>query len=86
MKCGYAKCKLGGSVEKEVAVKENKKYYHAECLEKAQIKREIEVYYVNKVNSREPLMSVRKAISNYIDRDNYNPNYVLWSLKKIALN
>jgi hypothetical protein len=80
-KCGYAKCKLGGEVDKERAVKVGSRYWHEECVRERDLKNDIESFYYEQYQSREPIIAVRKAISNYIDRDRYDSEYVLWCLK-----
>lgn len=66
MKCRYAKCKLGGEVEKENAIYDRKMYFHKECHEKNQSKERL----------RETLGKFAKseiniAISRAIDDNNY---------------
>ena len=84
MKCGYSKCKLGGEVDKEVAIKVGKRWWHEECIKERDLKSEIEKTYYEKFESKEPIINVRNAISKYIDKDMHDPNYVLWCLKNKA--
>lgn len=84
MKCGYNKCNLGGEVSKEEGVKEGNRWYHKECLAEKNLKKEIEEYYRNHFNDREPLQNIRIAISNYIHKQGYEAEYVLWCLKNKA--
>ena len=48
MKCKYTQCKLGGEVEKDVAVKDGSAYYHKECYDKKKFKQDIQEYFNNK--------------------------------------
>ena len=81
LKCGYTNCKLGGQVEKEVAVKVGARYFHEQCDHERQIKSEIETYYRENYNANEPMQNIRTAISNYLYKSNYDAEYVLWCLK-----
>ena len=81
MKCAYSNCDLGGNVDKDVAIKENGKYYHEQCSEKKHIKKEIEQYYFEHINPNDPIKNVRVGLSNYIDKKKYDPKYVLWCVK-----
>lgn len=86
MKCAYGNnCKNGGNVEKEKAVKISNKYYCPECLKEKELKQEIEKYYREKFNSKEPLMNVRGAISKYI-KDGYQADYIMFCLQAKAKN
>ena len=81
MKCGFSHCKLGGQVEKSEATKIGSRYFHKDCASEKDIRQQIEELYYQKFQSKEPIVSVRKAINNYINRDNHNPEYILWCLK-----
>lgn len=81
MKCGYAtNCKNNGEVDKKDAIKISNKYYCKECAKEKELKQEIEKYYREKFNAKEPLMNVRGAISKYI-KDGYEANYIMFCLK-----
>lgn len=84
MKCGYSHCKLGCETDKINGVKVGKRWWHKECIVERDLKSEIEKTYYEKFQSKEPIASVRKAINNYIYRDNYDVEYVLWCLKNKA--
>ena len=47
MKCRYSQCKLGGEVDKEIAIKDGSAYYHKECYEKRKFKQDIQKYYLD---------------------------------------
>ena len=66
MKCRYAKCKLGGEVEKEDAIYINKMYFHKDCHEKNQSK-----VRLREILSKFPKSEVNIAISRAIDDNNY---------------
>lgn len=79
MKCRYNHCKLGGDVEKDVAVKRGSMYYHNECYKKLIYKEEIrDILKARKMIQRDINIALKKAI----DDDTYNVEYVRY----VALN
>ncbi len=87
MKCMYTQCKLGGEVDKDIAVKSGRYYYHKECFKEKEQKKEIEKMYYDKFQNNEPIQAVRRAINKYVNKDNYEPEYILFVLNEnIKLN
>lgn len=85
MKCRYTHCKLGGEVEKEVAVKVGSAYYHKECRREIDHKKQIEDLYYNKFKLNEMMGQVKSAINKYVDE--FGTEYVLYILHQdIKLN
>lgn len=87
MKCNYKYCKLGGEVEKDIAVKVGRYYYHQECQKEREQKQQIEKLYYDKFQNNEPIQAVRRAIAKYVHKDGYKPEYILFVLNEdIKLN
>lgn len=85
MKCRYKNCKLGGEVEKDVAIKVGSAYYHQECRKEIEHKQEIERLYYEKFKLKENFTQVKGAISHYADE--FDTSYILFILNKdIKLN
>ena len=61
MKCGYTKCKLGGSVSKEEGIKFGTRWLHKECNNK----REVKSYCSNKLLE---LGMIPKLISIFLSK------------------
>jgi len=81
MKCGYGdKCKYGGEVEKDKAVKIGNRYWHKKCAKEKDLKNRIIEEFYTKFKSNEPMVSARKAVSKYIHEMNYEAEYVLYCL------
>jgi hypothetical protein len=81
LKCKYKYCKLGGEVEKEIAIKDKGGYYHKECFAEKELKSEIESYYRENYNQNEPVQNIRTALVRYLYKNNYSAEYVMWCLK-----
>lgn len=87
MKCRYNQCKLGGEVDKYEAIKVGNCYYHKECYEEKEYKKQIEKTYYDTFQNNEPIQAVRRAINKYVNKDNYEPKYILFVLNEdIKLN
>lgn len=87
MKCRYAYCKLGGEVERDIAVKIGSAYYHKECNKEREYKQLIEKTYYEVFKNKEPIVQVRKGINKYVHTDNYECEYILFVLNEdIVLN
>jgi hypothetical protein len=80
MKCGYKNCKLGGEVEKDNAIKVSNKYYHKECHEIVENKKKIREFYLEKINPKEVMVLLNKAINELIDTKNVDSNLLLYAL------
>jgi len=79
MKCGYVHCNLGKEVEREIAIKYEKKYYHTECFAEKQLKSEIESYFRENINTNEPVAQIRRYFAQY--HLSYDLDYIMWCLK-----
>ena len=85
MKCRYKYCKLGGEVEKEIAVKVGSSYYHKECRREIEHKKQIEDLYYNKFKLNEMIAQVKSTINKYVDE--FGTEYILYILNQdIKLN
>ena len=83
MKCFYSQCKLGGNVEKDVAIKYNSKYYHKECYDKK----------INKEKAMQLLKqkgfvakSISMALSSFVDKKNVDSEFVYFTVKYVIEN
>lgn len=83
MKCFYSQCKLGGNVEKDVAIKYNSKYYHQECYNKK----------INKEKAMQLLKekgfvakSISMALSSFVDKKNIDSEFVYFTVKYVIEN
>ncbi|HZK00201.1 MAG TPA: hypothetical protein VFC79_09340 [Tissierellaceae bacterium] len=84
-KCRYKFCKLGGEVDREVAIKIGSAYYHKECRREIDHKKQIEDLYYNKFKLSESMTQVKSTISRYVNE--YGTEYVLHVLNQdIKLN
>lgn len=87
MKCRYNQCKFGGEVDKNEAIKIGSCYYHKKCYEEKEFKKKIEKTYYDIFQNNEPIQAVRRAINKYVNKDNYEPEYILFVLNEsIKLN
>jgi hypothetical protein len=80
-KCGFSKCKYGGTVNKDEAVIENNKYYHKECLHDKKNRIKIRESFLDKVNPNEVYTFLNKVISDIIDNKNVSSDYLLFALE-----
>ena len=83
MNCFYSNCKLGGSVEKDVAIKYNSKYYHKSCYDKK----------INKEKSFQLLKekgfvakSINMALASFIDKNGTDSDFVYFTIKYVIEN
>jgi hypothetical protein len=83
MKCGYNHCKLGGNVEKDVAIKYNKRYYHKQCYNKKIKKREI---YDILRNNGFVAKSINLALKQIIDDDGTDVDLLLFTVNYVIDN
>jgi len=83
MKCGYNHCKLGGNVEKDVAIKYNRRYYHKECYNK-KIKKH-EIYNLLRDNGF-VAKSINMALKQIVDDDNTDVDLLLFTTKYVIDN
>lgn len=87
MKCKYKYCKYGGEVEKEIAYKDGKSYYHYKCFEEKELKSKIKDFYYSKFGKKEPLQSINRAIHQLVHDRGFEPSYILFCLNQdIKLN
>ncbi len=75
MKCRYNHCKLGGEVEKDIAIKEGNRYFHKECYEKYKTKQMINVLFRDKGMY---LKDINIALKRAVDDIGYNIRYVYY--------
>jgi len=75
MKCGYNNCKFNGNVEKDIAIKFKKRYYHKECYNKKTKKRQI--YEVLK-NQKFASKTINFALKQMVDDDNMDVDFLLF--------
>ena len=78
MKCKYSKCKCGGEVDKDIAVKVGKAYYHQECIKEKNNKIQIKEIYQKYYPSHEPVQSLNTCISNLCEK--VDSEYLLYCL------
>ncbi len=78
MKCKYKQCKHGGEVDKSVAVKDGKSYYHKACFEEKNNKSQIRDIYYRYFQSKEPVTSVNTCISKLCEK--MDSEFVLYCL------
>ena len=76
MKCRYNKCKLGGEVSKEEAIKDGSMYYHRECYNKKKLKDELRV-----LMSGFPQRDVNISLAKAIDESPYQIGFVEYVVK-----
>lgn len=85
MKCRYKYCRLGGEVEKDVAIKIGSAYYHQECRKEIKDKEEIEKVFYDRFNINEGFSKVKGAINKYVGE--FDTSYILYVLHQdIKLN
>lgn len=80
-KCAYPKCKYGGEVNKNEAVKVSNRYYHKECLAEKNAKLEIIDVWVAKVDPHPIFNLLRKTIDNLVDKEGNDAEYLLFALR-----
>lgn len=83
MKCFYSQCKLGGNVEKDVAIKYNTKYYHKECYDK-KIDKEKAMQLLKQKGF--VAKSISMALSSFIDKKNVDSEFVYFTTKYVIEN
>lgn len=83
MKCGYTKCKLGGEVAKEEAVKVGARYFHKECDNK----REIKSYCSDKLLSLGMIPKLTNIfLTKIVDDENCDTEYLKFVMNYIIDN
>ena len=81
MKCRYSHCKLGGEVDKEIAIKDGSQYFHKECYDKRENKRASAKILINDFGFMSK--QVNMVLKKIIDDNNAPSEYVLWMANKI---
>lgn len=81
MKCRYKYCKLGGEVSKEEAIKDGRAYYHKECYQEKQNKKEIREIILDQIPTETSTL-VSSIILDIVNKKNIDSNYVLFALKE----
>lgn len=85
-KCAYKYCKNPEIQNENEMIRDNGKCYHFACYEKRAIKNEVFLAFCNYVTNEESGIFIRKKISDYVDKENYNANYVLFTMNYIIKN
>lgn len=85
-KCAYKYCKNPEIQNENEMIRDNGKCYHFACYEKKTIKNEVFLAFCNYVTNEESGIFIRKKISDYVDKENYNANYVLFTMNYIIKN
>jgi hypothetical protein len=80
MKCRYKYCKLGGEVDKQVALKIGGAYYHNECYKEMENKKKIRDLWLEKINSTEIMTLLNKEISELINKKGIDSDFLLYAL------
>jgi hypothetical protein len=83
MKCFYKHCKLGGNVEKDVAIKYNTKYYHKECYKK-KINKEKSALLLKQKGF--VVKTINMALMTIIDKDDFDSDLVYFTIKYVIEN
>ena len=83
MKCVYKYCK-NGVLNPEEAIKTKSGYYHLECYEKREVKTNVFLLFCKYVTNDENGLYIKKKISDYIDKGDYEPLYVLFAMNYIV--
>lgn len=87
VKCHYKYCKNPEGLDPEIAVKDdNGSYYHLECFEKKEAKNKIFNAFCDYVRTKETGLMIRRIISDWIDKQNISPVYVLFTMNYIIQN
>lgn len=81
MKCRYRHCKLGGEVHKDEAIKIGSAYYHKECNDKLENKKQSCDIMVSDFGFMKKQVNI--ILKKLIDDKDAPSEYVLWMLKKI---
>lgn len=83
MKCAYNNCKLGGNVEKDVAIKFNNRYYHSECFDKKSCKERCSDLLKSKGFI---VKNINLALKKIIDDNSANPKFVEFAIDYVLKN
>jgi len=85
-KCAYKQCKLGGKVNKSIAVKKGNRYYHSECLKEINNKEEIRELFLKHINPTEVISLLNRVINNIIENKKVSSDFLLFALKYVIKN
>lgn len=85
-KCAYKQCKLGGKVNKSIAVKKGNRYYHRECLNELHNKEQIRKLFLEHINSTEVISLLNRTINNIIDVKKVPSDFLLFALQYVIKN
>ena len=81
MKCFYNNCKLGGNVEKDIAIKYSSKYYHKECLDK-KLNKEKAMQLLKQKGFVEK--SINMALMTFVDKNGVDSEFVYFTVKYVV--
>ena len=85
-KCGYKQCKLGGKVNKDIAVKKGNRYYHSECLQEIYNKEQIRELFLKHINPTEIISLLNRTINQIIDVKKVSSEFLLYALEYVIKN
>ena len=80
VKCNYKQCKYGGRVVKSNSVKVGNLYYHKECRQEMEGKKQIRDLYYEKYGLEEGFAQVNLAINKYVEE--FGVDYIIFVLKQ----
>lgn len=80
MKCKYNHCKLGGEVNKDIATKVNKNYYHKECYRDKRLRKRIHYLLKNRYKVPDKHTMLLKRINDYCEQ--FELKYILFVLSR----
>lgn len=85
MKCAYKYCPnpIIEDIDSAVYSSKTKRYYHFDCNEKRVTKQKVFEMFCEYVKNNENGLFIRKKISDYIDKENISPGYVLFTMNYI---
>jgi hypothetical protein len=85
VKCNYKQCRYGGRVKKSNSVKVGNLYYHKECRQEMEGKKQIRDLYYEKYGLEEGFAQVNLAINKYVEE--FGTDYIIFVLNQnINLN
>ena len=80
MKCRYSRCPYGGEVVKEEAVKDGKQYYHPDCKQKVEMRKEM-VQLVTEINPNIVQSELGRTLNTLLYNRELSFDYVLYAFK-----
>lgn len=80
MKCRYSHCPYGGEVAKEDAVKDGNRYYHPDCKQKVEMRKEM-VRIVTEINPNIVQKELGRTLNTLLYNREISFDYVLRAIK-----